>query len=169
MARKAKPSSRTLIRYISADDSAIGLEPEALAEAYQKYMQNLDETTLQIIPGEIPSYYHLKVLPLDLHAKMVDALRTDEETTPLEVFLSPVGRELLTEFLTRCLVAVDAHPYIDRINPDGSFVENVISWPVGGTRPPGLVEAILGEEHLAINLFWFGYRASQLTDDEKKP
>src|SRR3990172_8620427 len=108
MARKAKPSSRTSIQFIAADDDAIGLEGDELTAAYGKYMQDMDERGLNLKPGSVPSYYHLRVLPLDLQAKIRDALTSDgDDVSPMDAFLSPTGRQLLAEFLTRCLLAVD--------------------------------------------------------------
>lgn len=167
MARKAKPSSRTSIRFIAADDSAIGLTGDELNTAYTEYMQTMDERVLKLQDGEVPSYYHLRVLPLDLQSKIRDALTTDDEK-PLDVFLSPVGHGLLTEFINRCLLAVDAHPYVAHINEDGTFKEAVITWTPGDPRPANLTDILASEEMLAINMFWFVFRASQLTDEEKK-
>lgn len=170
MARKAKPSSRTSIQFVAADDEAIGVEPEGLTEAYSKYMQDMDERGLKLKDGVAPSYYHLRVLPLDLQAKIRDALTVDgDDVSPMDAFLSPVGKQLLNEFVNRCLMACDGHPYVDRINPDGSFESRVLTWAPGDNRPNGLVEAITAEEMLAINMFWFVFRASQLTEAEKKP
>lgn len=169
MSRKAKPSSRTSVRFIAADDSALGVEGGELTEAYTKYMQTMDERPLKIRAGESPAYYHLRVLPFDLQVKIRDALTSDDEDfRPGDVFLSPTGRELLNEFVDRCLIAVDGHPYVSHIREDGSFEDAVLIWRAGEPRPVGLTETLVGEETLVINMFWFVFRASQLTDDEKK-
>lgn len=169
MARRAKPNSRTSIQFIAADDEAIGVEAEELSKAYASYMHDFDETHLKLKDDEAPSYYHLKVLPLDLQTKIRDALTTDgEDISPMDMFLSSVGKQLLGEFLTRCVVGVDNHPFVKSIHPNGSFEEDSVSWPPGTSRPPELIDALLSEELLSINMFWFVFRASQLTGSEKK-
>ena len=171
MARKAKPSSRTNIQFIAADDESIGVDIEKNPKAYAEYSQDMDERHLELT-GEPPSYYHLKVLPFDLHAKVVDALRSDDDDEDAKVsaekVFSPTGRLVITEFLTRCLLGVDSHAYVTRINPDGSFEEAVLTWQAGHPRPPDLIEVLLSDESLCISLLFFAIRASQLTGEEKK-
>lgn len=169
MARKAKPNSRTSIQFIAADDGAIGVEDEELSKAYAAYLQDFNEAHLKLKEDEVPSYYHLKVLPLDLQTKIRDALTTDgDDISPMDMFLSSVGKQLLGEFLNRCVVGVDSHPFVKSIHADGSFEEGEVSWLPGASRPVDLIDALLSEELLTINMFWFVFRASQLTGSEKK-
>lgn len=171
MARKAKPTSRTTLRYVAFDDGSIGLEGKELVEAYGKYMSDLDEEHLKLRSDEAPSFYHFKILPFDLQVKIRDTLTVDEESegaTSADIFLSPAGQEVLTEFLDRCLIGVDSHPYADAIQPDGTLASGVISWSMPAQRPAELTGLLLSEEMLSINMFWFVFRASQLTETEKK-
>lgn len=171
MARKAKPTSRTTLRYIAVDDGSIGLEGKELIEAYGKYMSDLDESHLKLVDGESPSFYHFKVLPFDLQTKVRDTLTVDDEedkTNGVDIFLSPAGQEVLTEFLDRCLIGVDGHPYADAVLPDGTISGGTIVWAAPAARPAELTSLLLSEEMLAINMFWYVFRASQLTETEKK-
>lgn len=169
MARKAKPTTRTSLRFVAPDDGAIGLEGTELIEAYGKYMSDLDETHLKLIEGETPSFYHFKVLPFDLQTRIRDILTTDgDDVDAVGMFTAPAAQEILSEFLDRCLVGADSHPFVDAIRPDSSFDGGVISWAAPAPRPAELTPLILAESSLAINMFWFVFRASQLTENEKK-
>lgn len=170
MARKAKSTTRTTLRFIAPDDGAIGLEGQELIEAYGKYMTELDENHLNLIAGETPSFYHFKILPFDLQTRIREILTVDgeDEVDAVSMFAAPAAQEVLAEFLDRCLIGADSHPYVDNIRPDGSFDGGVVSWAAPAARPPELTALILAESSLAINMFWFVFRASQLTENEKK-
>lgn len=171
MARKARPNSRTLVRFIAPDDSAIGLNESEFNAGYDKYMQTLNEEHLKLKEDETPSYYYARPITVDLLTKTRDLLAVAadaEASTSAEKLMGPEGKLVLREFVDRCVVGCTAHPTVESIKADGSFIEKNYAWEVGTMRPDGFVDAILSDDKVIYNLFWFTFSASQLTDDEKK-
>lgn len=171
MARKARPNSRTLVRFIAPDDGAIGLDEKEFGDGYDKYMKTLNEEHLKLRDDETPAYYYARPITVDLMTKTRDLLAVpddSEETAASQKLLGPEGKLVLREFVERCVVGCASHPMVEKINGDGSFSEKFFSWEVGSMRPDGIVDAILADDKVIYNLFWFTFSASQLTDDEKK-
>jgi hypothetical protein len=164
MARKIRPSSRTIVKFIAIDDEAIGVSEQDLAAAYTRYTETLDESHLQLRDDVDPCFYQARVLPFDLQTKLRDAITEDSAG-----LFSPAGRALLREFISRCLVAVTEHTVVTNIQPNGEFDTETFSWDGSDARPEGLDNALISDEILIANLFWFVFRASQLTETEKKP
>lgn len=180
MARKARPNSRTILRYITPEDSAIGLAPDLpdngevkgvkeFSDGWKAYNETFDEGHLKLIPGEAPSYYHIRPLTLDAQTKFFEALADGgEDETLMKRAMSPAMRLVLRDFVERFIVGVDHHEEVARVHGDGSFDTKVFVWPVGDPRPDGLVDSILADSNLTFNLFMFAVNSSKLTEKEKK-
>lgn len=174
MARKARPNSRTILRYITPEDSAIGLKPDTeetkeFSEGWKAYNETFDENHLKLIPGEAPSYYHIRPLTLDAQTKFFEALSDgDESETLMARAMSPAMRLVLRDFVERFVVGVDHHEEVVKIHGDGSFDTRTFVWPVGEARPDGLCDSILADSNLTFNLFMFAVNSSKLTEKEKK-
>ena len=175
MARKAKPNSRTLLRYVCPEDTAIGLAPDtenskAFTEGWGKYTDSFDETYLQLRPDETPSYYYIKPLTLDAQTVFFDALaesNADGKSVMASAF-SPSMRLVLRDFVERFIVGCDLHEEVTSVAGDGSFERKSFTWLVGSDRPDGLTESIMADATLTFNLFMFAINSSKLSEKEKK-
>lgn len=172
MARKAKPNSRTLLRYICPEDTAIGLTPDTpeFAAGWSAYTDSFDEGHLQLKPDETPSYYYIKPLTLDAQTVFFDALaesNADGKSVMASAF-SPSMRLVLRDFVERFIVGCDLHEEVISVGPDGSFERKSFTWPVGSDRPDGLTDSIMADATLTFNLFMFAINSSKLSEKEKK-
>lgn len=175
MARKAKPNSRTLLRYICPEDTAIGLAPDGaedkpFTKGWTAYTDTFDESHLELKPEESPSYYYIKPLTLDAQTVFFDALaeaNADGKSVMSSAF-TPSMRHVLKDFVERFVVGADAHEEVLAVSPDGGFETKVFNWPVGSNRPDGLVDSILADSTLTFNLFMFALNSSKLSEKEKK-
>lgn len=178
MARLARPNTRTALRYISPEDSAIGFEQgtEAFREAWNKYTDTFDERHLNLKIDEKPSYYYLKILSFDSQTKFYDALRAADEGDEkdenvgnmIERMFSPVMLSTTREFIETNLIGCDDHQEVVAIAPDGSFDVKSYSWKPGEPRPDGLVDAIVADQLLAFNMIMFCINTNKLSEKEKK-
>lgn len=171
--RKVRPNTRTTFRFVSSDDEAIGLEEgKGLEDGYQKYLETMDEGHLALRTDISPTFYWLRPMPLDIFRRAQDGLSHDEGETDEERGARLQSTEMVLvihDALDRCLVGCDNHAYVTAIQPDGTFVHDVVSWHVGDKRPEGVLETILEDRALAYNMFVALLRAANLTDPEKKP
>lgn len=170
MARNAKPNNRTTLRFISPDDSAIGLTEDEFKDGWTAYNDTLDERSLKLKPDETPSYYFLKCLTLDAQQRLVSAISAEEgdERSVFERCFAPETVGEMRYFLDKHLVGCADHQEIVDIHPDGSFTSKSFAWAPGEARPEGLVDSVLADQVLTFNLFMFCSAASRLTEKEKK-
>jgi len=104
--RKLRPNTRTTFRFIAPDDAAIPSEAD-----YQGYLETMDEGKLNLLPGENPTFYWLRPMPMDVFRRAQDCLSGDdtddargERLQSDEMFL------IVRDALDRCLVGCDNHP-----------------------------------------------------------
>lgn len=170
MARSAKPNNRTTLRYITPEDSAIGLTDDERKDGWGLYTETLNEAHLKLVPGEAPSYYYLKCLTLDAQQRLVSAIAGDDEDTR-SVFERCFSPEVIGEmktFLDTFLVGCTFHEEVTEVLPDGTTVTRSFAWVPGTPRPDGLIDSILADQVLTFNLFMFCSSASRLSEKEKK-
>lgn len=181
MARHARPNTRTALRYISPEDSAIGFAQgtDEFRDAWNKYTDTFDEGVLNLKPDEKPSYYYLKILSFDSQTKFYEALRAADEPADddksegnvgnmIERMFSPVMLATTREFIETNLIGCDDHQEVVAIAPDGSFDVKSYSWKPGEPRPDGLVDAIVADQLLAFNMIMFCINTNKLSEKEKK-
>ena len=170
MARKARPNNRTTLRYISPDDSAIGVPsdtPEFQA-AWKTYNDTFDESVLKIDPEKAPGWYYIRPITLDAQTKFFEALADDDTSSLFVKAFSPSLRHIIYEFVDRFVIGCARHEEVTQINSGGEMVTQEFTWEVGSPRPEGLVESIMADQGLTFNLFMFAVNASRLSDREKK-
>lgn len=175
MARYARPNSRTSLRYISPDDSAIGFEPgsQEFKDAWSKYAETFDESVLNLKPGEAPSYYYLRILSFDSQTKFYDALRAsdaegDETTSTVERMFSPEMIATTRDFIEHNLIGCDDHQEVTNIDATGNFEIKRFGWKPGDVRPDGLVESVVADQILSFNMIMFCINTNRLSEKEKK-
>lgn len=174
MARKAKPNSRTVLRYISPDDNAIGLAPDDgeskdFSAGWKKYNDTFDETHLNLKAEEVPSYYYIKPMTFDAQTKFFEAFAdSDDTTSTFERAFSPGMRHVLLDFVERFVIGAEYHEEVTEVRPNGKFDTKVFRWEVGTPRPEGFVESVMADANLTFNLFMFAINASKLSETEKK-
>ncbi len=171
MARPAKPTSRTSLRFVSPDDTAIGFEPgsDEHSAAWREYSETFDERKLNLT--SVPAYYYLKILSLDAQQKFMDTWRAadeDDARSPLERMFSHECLTATREFIETNLVGCDDHPEVTDITPDGEMVTRSFVWKPGTPRPDGLVDSVLADQILAFNLIMFSINTNRLSEKEKK-
>lgn len=160
--RKLRPNPRTTFRFIASDDEAI-----TNADNYQNYLETLDEGLLGLTGT--PTFYWLRPMPMDLFRRAQDALFVDgDDEARAERFSSEETFSVVRDVIDRCLVGCDNHEFVTEIRSDGSFVTESVRWPVGSTRPDGLLDLITEDRPLALNMFIALLRAASLTEKEKK-
>jgi len=174
MARFARPTSRTSLRYIAPDDQSIGFEPgtDDFKAAWDAYANSFDERHLKLKDGEAPSYYYFKVLALEDQIKFFDTMRAadeDDTSNTIERMFSPEMLATTRDFIDRNLVGCDDHQEVTEIRADGSLVVRSYKWSVGSPRPDGLLDSVLADRNLAFNLITFCFNANKLSEKEKKP
>lgn len=178
MARKARPNSRTILRYVTPEDSAIGLEPDQPGEGLPKefsdgwkaYNETFDESHLKLKVDETTSYYYIKPLTLDAQTKFFEAFSdAGEGVSMFEKAFSPGMKHVLRDFVERFVVGCDFHEEVESVGGHGEFLTKSFAWEVGLPRPEGLVDSILADANLTFNLFMFAINSSKLSEKEKKP
>lgn len=171
MARPIKPTSRTSLRFVSPDDTAIGFEPasDEHREAWRLYNETFDERHLALT--EAPAYYYVKILTLDAQQRFIDAWRAadEDDTAPaLERMFRPECVSATREFIETNLVGCEEHTEVTEIRPDGTLATRTFKWAPGTPRPDGLVESVMADQLLAFNLIMFTINTNRLSEKEKK-
>lgn len=169
MARKSRVTSLVL-DYIAKDDSAIGVSPEDLDEAYAKYAETKDITTLKLKKEDNPCIYRVRVFNTQ---KNWESVR--EAFSLVEGAGDGIDPAAWSDYLRHAknairdrIVGVVGHPVVKGIDERGQLEEVVITWHEGDPEPKGLVDDILSQDDLVASMFQFLVQAATLTEAQKK-